>query len=193
MGSVKVGSGSVREFVDLARDVQKAGAKQLRARLYRALSNSVRPAIEGAKESARTTLPSGGGRDTRKSRLVRTGVKTIGGVDYVTRRRKAMAGHRKTESLAERVANARYPVRVIKKGEAGIRITATERGGRKVDLSALDQGRLRHPLFGNRRHWYQQAVKPGWFTRPMEANERVVQTELQQAVDKFVDDINKGR
>ncbi len=33
-----------------------------------------------------------------------------------------------------------------------------------MDLRSLDRGRLRHPLFGNREHWYNESVPRGWWT-----------------------------
>lgn len=36
--------------------------------------------------------------------------------------------------------------------------------GKRHDIKRIDQGRTRHPLFGNRRFWYPQAVKPGFFS-----------------------------
>lgn len=47
---------------------------------------------------------------------------------------------------------------------ANVRIVATEGPRRRV--RSLDAGQVRHPLFGNREHWYPEAVQPGFFTRP---------------------------
>ena len=53
-----------------------------------------------------------------------------------------------------------------------------------MDLRSLDEGRLRHPLFGDREHWYQQNLKPGWFTGSLNdaANSAVVRRELLRAL-----------
>lgn len=45
----------------------------------------------------------------------------------------------------------------------GLRVSA-RRGRSGVDVASLDRGRLRHPLFGDREHWYDQKVKPKWWT-----------------------------
>lgn len=178
------------EFHRLALDLQRAGAKGIQKRLYAALYRSTRPAISAARESAGETLPRGGGRGARRSRLVRTGTVTIEGREYVRRRRKTLSGF-KSESVADRVEAARYSVRRVPKrtNQAGIRVTATSRKGKSIDLDSLDRGRLRHPLFGNRRHWYNQTVPAGWFTRPMAANADNVQRELEQAVREIDRDI----
>ncbi len=48
-----------------------------------------------------------------------------------------------------------------------LRATTRGRGGRRR-IRRLDSGVLAHPLFGNRRHWYEQAshVSAGFFTGP---------------------------
>jgi hypothetical protein len=35
----------------------------------------------------------------------------------------------------------------------------------KRKLKRIDEGSLNHPLWGNRSHWYRQAVKPGFFSK----------------------------
>jgi hypothetical protein len=55
-------------------------------------------------------------------------------------------------------------------------------------LRNLDAGRLTHPLFGDREHWYtqegaDQGVEPGWFTGPAEAAGPRVRTEIERALE----------
>ena len=50
----------------------------------------------------------------------------------------------------------------------GLRLRATSPGARR-NLQAIDRGILRHPLFGNRDHWFTTRVPPGWFSRPTTA------------------------
>ena len=60
-----------------------------------------------------------------------------------------------------------------------------------MDLRALDQGRLRHPLFGNRQFWYQQRVTKGWWTKHLEkAATKAVRTDVVQAVERVLDGID---
>jgi len=59
--------------------------------------------------------------------------------------------------------------------------------GKARKLKNLDEGRLTHPLFGDREHWYTQVgaaqgVQPGWFTGPAEAAAPRVRAELEQAL-----------
>lgn len=50
------------------------------------------------------------------------------------------------------------------------------------DVSSLNRGRLRHPLYGNRRRWYNTAIKPGFWTVTLEAGAPRVRVELEQAL-----------
>jgi hypothetical protein len=54
--------------------------------------------------------------------------------------------------------------------------------GKQRRLKSLDEGRLTHPVYGNREHWVTQAVQPGWFTGPAEAAAPRVRAELEQAL-----------
>lgn len=53
----------------------------------------------------------------------------------------------------------------------------------KRDVSSLNRGRLRHPLYGNRRRWYNTAIKPGFWTITLEGGAERVRIELVQALD----------
>ena len=60
--------------------------------------------------------------------------------------------------------------------QTGVRIRAPERGVRTVErrrLIRLNRGVLAHPLFGNRRRWYDQTdgVKAGFFDEPLVASQ----------------------
>lgn len=55
---------------------------------------------------------------------------------------------------------------------AGVVIRQVKKGH---DYRALNRGRLRHPLFGNRNHWYTQQIPAGWFERPLYALAPAVQ------------------
>jgi hypothetical protein len=57
-------------------------------------------------------------------------------------------------------------------------------------LRYLDAGRLTHPLFGDREHWYTQelpSVQPGWFTGPAEAAGPRVRAGIERALADFAD------
>lgn len=71
---------------------------------------------------------------------------------------------------------------------AGVRISMSKKGH---DLAALNRGRLRHPLFGNRRHWYTQEITPGFFTRPIEDDADDLRRRIMAALEQFMDDLER--
>lgn len=88
------------------------------------------------------------------------------------------------------VAASRLSTRTRVSGKnVGVRIVAAKRGS---DVEAIDRGRLRHPVFGNRRVWVTQQITPGWFTVPLVAGERTVQRELLQVIDDIERGLSRG-
>jgi hypothetical protein len=82
--------------------------------------------------------------------------------------------------LNERVA--RTPIRVVTRNTAratGIRLTV--RGTRRA---ALDQGRLRHPVFGDREVWVTQRVTPGWWSNAIDDDFPEARRAVQAAMDR---------
>jgi hypothetical protein len=68
----------------------------------------------------------------------------------------------------------------------GVSVRGTTRGAGGVQrrrIRRLDQGILAHPLWGNREHWFNQPVEPGWFTGVAETAKPRVRRELEQALD----------
>lgn len=60
------------------------------------------------------------------------------------------------------------------------------------DVSAVNRGRLRHPLFRSRRKWYTTTVLPGFVDRPIDrAGERIADV-VRDARDSVADDIVRG-
>lgn len=82
--------------------------------------------------------------------------------------------------LAERVAGMRFTARVRKVGSgAGVTIRAAG----QYDLSRLDDGRDRHPVYGHRNVWVTQAIRPGWFTNPLLLDAPKQRDEIVHAID----------
>jgi hypothetical protein len=52
-------------------------------------------------------------------------------------------------------------------------------------LQKLDDGSVRHPVYGHRNVWVTQSVTPGWWTRPTTA----FAPQARQAVQKALDDV----
>lgn len=82
--------------------------------------------------------------------------------------------------LAGRVAKSRYSVR---RRTFGRNPTVTFEATNDYNIVAIDDGRVRHPVFGNRRVWVGQVVTQGWFSRPTERQEPRVRRGLVGAME----------
>jgi hypothetical protein len=52
------------------------------------------------------------------------------------------------------------------------------------DVASLNRGRLRHPLYGNRGHWFNQRVRRDWWTLPLTRGAPEVRRELERSLDE---------
>jgi hypothetical protein len=91
--------------------------------------------------------------------------------------------------LAGNIARARFGVRTRTFGStAGVRVEGRWNGH---DIAGIDAGLVRKPLFGNRNSWHSQAVRPGFFTRPVEDAEPEVTRAVLAVVEEFADKIHR--
>lgn len=60
---------------------------------------------------------------------------------------------------------------------------AKTKQGKERDLASLNRGRLRHPLYGNRRYWYDQDVSPNWWDDPLLDGIDEVRKEIVKTID----------
>lgn len=81
--------------------------------------------------------------------------------------------------LAERVGKQAYSLRSRLAG-ASASVSITGRGMK--ELLDINRGRLRHPLFGNRDHWFGQQVEPGFFEDPIERRAPQIRREIEKAM-----------
>ncbi len=85
-----------------------------------------------------------------------------------------------------------------------ISVTAKGHGGNPRQVGDLEDGDLRHPVFGRtralKRHakhkatsranpWVNQRVKAGFVSKPMLGKQPAVRREIEQAVDRVLDKI----
>jgi hypothetical protein len=173
------------QFARLARDLKKAGEVDLRKELYSGIQRGARPLIQAAKDSAASTLPHSGGRGVR-------GYSKATGHAFPKLRTKGRVhigagSYTRVESLAARVVNAKYRVTSRAGRNPAITLRAKDSTGRAVNLNALDHGRDRHPVFGNRKVWVDQTVPEGWWSKPMEEGIPAVSLEVRAAVTRVVE------
>jgi hypothetical protein len=69
--------------------------------------------------------------------------------------------------------------------EARVTVLASTSGTKKRKLRQLDDGILFHPLYGNRKRWFEQTVTPGWFTGPVEDSV----PEIRDAIERALEDV----
>jgi hypothetical protein len=190
-GRVDISLNGAESFSAAARRMRGAPA-EMRKELYSALARTARPLKDAAKSSAASSLPSSGGQaGRRRRRMVPVGTFTnaASGRTHVRKERKevgGIVGGSNGESVAARVVGAKYAVRVTGGRRPRATITATESSGKSINLSALDRGRLRHPLYGNKNFWYTQRVPEEWFTRPMEESADKFNSELSKAAETVI-------
>lgn len=89
----------------------------------------------------------------------------------------ARANLPKRGGLAERVARETIGTRTRLTGDsAGVRIQ--RKRGR-----SLNEGRLRHPVWGNRKVWAEQSVSKDWFDKPIEDDAPKIRAGLQKVME----------
>jgi HEAT repeat protein len=144
--------------------------------------------VVGAEDLAAVAkaLRQAGDKDLRKElyRGLRRAVKPL----IADARQHARDTLPKAGGLNERVARSKFRVTVRGAGRnPGVRITATG-----LDRRLDTDGRIRHPVYGNRDAWVQQQVKPHWFQTPMQAGAGEVRRELQRVVDDIAKRLESG-
>ncbi|MER7967671.1 hypothetical protein ABTX35_01410 [Streptomyces sp. NPDC096080] len=50
-------------------------------------------------------------------------------------------------------------------------------------VTRLNEGRLRHPVFGNKRRWSQQNAPPGWWDKPWRDHRERITREVNRVAD----------
>lgn len=98
--------------------------------------------------------------------------------------------------LAVWVARAALRVQLQDRGRsAGVKVKMSRKSddGDKADLNALDTGgNIRHPLYGNRAHWYGQRVPAGFFSKPWERFRPAFIKTCDEAFDRALEVIRRG-
>lgn len=96
--------------------------------------------------------------------------------------------------LAKRVARTRFSRRVNKGKNPKVTVKANPSHDTLRDPLRADRGRIAHPVFGmahSRNPWQLQDVKPGWFSQPAEDSAPLVRRELIEAIDGFIEQVER--
>jgi hypothetical protein len=70
-----------------------------------------------------------------------------------------------------------------------VSVSAPTGGPQGRDVSSLERGRLSHPLFGDKSHWYRQSVTRGFASKPVQAIRPKIVAEIDQELDKVSRDV----
>lgn len=169
----------VEDLAALGRRLKEAGDGDLRKALLAGIRSTNKPTIASIRASARATLPRSGG-------------------------------------LAERVAQATFGTRTSLGGnKVGVRITGSSKNLK--NLRRLDRGINRHPVFQKNRRafgllkttrgkgghvlggtersdwkWVDQKVTPGFFTKPIEADQPHIEVGIRKAMTDIANQIERG-
>jgi hypothetical protein len=138
---------------------------------------------QGARdlETVAKRLKATGRGDLRKQLLA--GIRKEGKETVKDIKRSAAESLPHRGGLAELVSRSSYGVRTRLSGNGvGVRIQGTSRSVKS--LRALNAGRLRHPVYGNRKVWAEQHVEPGWFDKPIERDA----PQIRRGIDRVLSD-----
>jgi hypothetical protein len=69
----------------------------------------------------------------------------------------------------------------------GLKLTGYAKGvTRRRQIRVIDNGTLRHPVYGNREAWVDQRVKPGFWSEPLENSREKPAVEIRRAIQKTI-------
>lgn len=154
------------QLLELQRRLRAAGHENLR----RSMQRRIRRAAEPLRDDLQDAI--------RHLDITSPGRAVPGGPSPTTR------------PLRATIASAiRISVRTTR--GAGARVWV-DRGRLPADLrggvpTQLNDGRLRHPVFGNRRRWANQFARPGWWTSTVRRNEPRMRAEVARVLNDVRD------
>jgi len=145
--------------------------------------------IEGAEQLAIVGKRlRGADKQLRKDLLA--GIRQVGRPLNEAAKASALAELPSKGGLNRVVARSRMSVQTRTGGkQVGVRLKATN----AHDIGAMDRrGRLRHPVYGNRKAWVTQQIRTGWYTRPLEQRAPLVRDHVMKAIERTAHEIEKG-
>jgi hypothetical protein len=95
----------------------------------------------------------------------------------------------KRGGLAERVGKQAYAVQTrLSASSASVRLA----GKGMKELRDIDSGRLRHPVYGNRKIWKAQSVPPGFFSGAIERRAPSIRRDIEKAMGDIARKVTGG-
>ena len=125
------------------------------------------------------------GRNDLRKELLR-GVRESGADAVLAIRDSALESLPRRGGLAAKVAAEKATMRASY-GSGGARVSLRRKRGR-----GLNAGRLRHPVFGDRKTWVGQPVNSGWFDDPIRDAAPDIRRKIEAVVKRVTDKITKG-
>lgn len=150
------------QLLALAGRLRAAGGPRLRANMSRRIRRAAEPLQRDLQQAIRSVDLPGSGR------------KVDGGPSPTSRPFRAMLA-----------GGVRLSVRSTSNPGARVWMDKSrlEPGAGNVPWQ-IDAGRLRHPVFGNRRRWTNQIPNPsGWWSRTVRAGEPRMRAEVARVID----------
>jgi hypothetical protein len=152
------------QLLELSARLRRAGHDNIRASFQRRIRRAAEPLRSDLQNTIRSLPIRSQGRSAGKR----------GGPSPTTRPLRA--------SIASAV---RISVRTT--GNPGARVWL-DRSLLPPDITAgmvnrLNEGRLRHPVFGNRRRWSQQTASPLWWDKTVRAHQARITREVEHVTD----------
>lgn len=128
------------------------------------------------------------GRNDLKKELLR-GIRESNKATISAIRRNAEATLPSRGGLASLVAKSRIGTRTrLSANRVGVQIKGTG----SIGLASINEGRLRHPVFGNRKAFVSQTVESGWFDEPIEHDLPQIVAGINKAMARVRDNIERG-
>jgi hypothetical protein len=152
------------QLLELQRRLRRAGHENIRSSMQRRIRRAAEPLRNDLQDAIRHLSITSQGRTAGKR----------GGPSPTTRPLRAM--------IADAI---RISVRTT--GDPGARVWV-DRSLLTGDIpmsvvNRLNEGRLRHPVFGNKRRWAQQNANPGWWDSTVRNHTERMTREVERVVD----------
>ncbi|WP_030173259.1 hypothetical protein [Streptomyces sp. NRRL S-813] len=151
------------QLLELSARLRRAGHENIRASFHRRLRRAAEPLRDDLQDTIRNLDIRSQGRASGKR----------GGPSLTTRPLRA--------TIADAI---RISVRTT--GDPGARVWV-DKGRLPPDLrrmpDVINDGRIRHPVFGNRKRWATQWATPGWWDKTLRTHTERITREVERVTD----------